>query len=97
MARGIARVGDRTLGSCSIDGGPIGGTIVSGSPDTITNSRLEARLGDTVIADCGHTGTISSASSTIITNGQDTARLGDSVSGTYSATIVSASSDVIGD
>ena len=96
MGRGIARVGDRTTGTCSVHGS-VGGTIISGSTNTVVNSRLEARIGDTVLADCGDTGIISSGSSSIVTNGRVTARIGDSVSGTYSATIISGSADTIGD
>lgn len=94
--RGLARVGDRTFGTCFCHPTPIsvGGTIIVGSSDTFTNNLPQARLGDTVQADCGHTGTIISASSTVFCNNLGVARLGDSTTGCYVATIVSASPDV---
>jgi uncharacterized Zn-binding protein involved in type VI secretion len=101
MARGVARVGDRTHGTCygHITPLSIGGTITSGSGKVITNGKRTARIGDTVTADCGHTGTIVSGSGKdIADNGaKPVARLNDKVSGTYVATIITASDDVIAD
>lgn len=93
--RGLARVGDRTIGTCVCHDTPItvGGTIVMGSPDTFTNNLPQARLGDTVRADCGHTGKIVTASPTVFANYLGVARLGDQTSGCYNATIVTASPD----
>jgi uncharacterized Zn-binding protein involved in type VI secretion len=90
---GIARLGDSTIGSCRVHGPDIRGTIISASTDTIVNNRGTARLGDTVLAECGHQGTIVSASSTTLCNGRGTARFGDNISGIYTATIISASTD----
>lgn len=93
--RGLARVGDRTIGTCVCHDVPItvGGTIIVGSSDTFTNNLPQARLGDTVLADCGHTGTIISASSTVFCNNLGVARLGDTTTGCYNATIITASPD----
>lgn len=99
MTQGIARLGDRTIGKCSCHKNTIttGGTIVSASTDTFTNQRGNARLGDTVKADCGHFGTIVTASQETITNGRGTARLGDKTDGCYKATIITASEDTFTD
>jgi len=97
MARGVARVGDRTYGTCTAHLTPIttGGTITSGSSTIVVNDKPCARLGDTVTADCGHTSVITSASSDVIGDEPPVARINDSVgSGPYTATIISASSDV---
>ena len=104
--RGIARIGDRTFGTCShpSHGIPIatGGTIITGSPDTYDQNRLLARLDDQVRTDCGHTDFIITASETI-TNDQGAtrkvARLGDLVGrdGIYNATIITASPVTFGD
>jgi len=93
MSRPVARVGDRTIGTCFAHDPPItiGGTIVTGSADTTVNSRLDARVGDTVRTDCGHTGTIVSGSPSVTTNSKLTARIGDKVTGIYVAEIITGS------
>jgi uncharacterized Zn-binding protein involved in type VI secretion len=95
MSRGVARLGDYTIGVCKCHKTPIitGGRIITASSDVITNNRGTARLGDTVLANCGHTGLICTASDKTITNNRGTARLGDNTSGCYNATIITASSD----
>lgn len=89
---GIARLGDVCEGVC-IYHGPQSGVIISASTDTFVNDMGIARLGDIVLADCGHEGTIVSASTDTLANGMGVARLGDSVDGDFVATIVSASTD----
>jgi uncharacterized Zn-binding protein involved in type VI secretion len=95
--RGLARVGDRTFGTCFCHDTPIsvGGTIIVGSPDTFTNNLPQARLGDTVLADCGHKGTIITASPTVLCNNKGVARLGDNTTGCYRAKIITASPDTL--
>lgn len=94
---GVARLGDRTFGTCTAHNSPIsvGGTIVTASGDTFVNNRPSARLGDKVLTDCGHTGLIVTASPTVDNNTRGgVARLGDMIgSGPYTAKIISASSD----
>lgn len=97
MAKGVARVGDRTFGTCTAHLTTIttGGTITSGSSTIVVNDKPCARLGDTVTADCGHTSVITSASGDVIGDEPAVARIGDSVgNGPYTATIISASTDV---
>ena len=91
--RGIARLGDCTHGTCYAHSTPlqITGKIISASSDTLCDNLGIARLGDTVLADCGHTGTIISASDNALCNDLGIARLGDSIAGKYIATIISAS------
>jgi uncharacterized Zn-binding protein involved in type VI secretion len=95
--RGVARLTDRTFGTCSAHRSPIsvGGTIITASGNVYANNLAVARLGDTVQADCGHTSVIITASPNVDGNSKSgTARLGDSVgNGPYSATIITASSD----
>jgi len=99
MAKGVARVGDRTDGTCShadhLTPITTGGTITSGSPTIIVNDMPCARLGDTVTTDCGHTSVIIGASGDVIGDEPAVARDGDPVgNGPYIATIISASPDV---
>jgi|PlaIllAssembly_1097288.scaffolds.fasta_scaffold07233_4 uncharacterized Zn-binding protein involved in type VI secretion len=95
MSRGIARLGDTTLGICKCHRRPlrVEGRIISASTDVLTNGRGTARLGDVVIAKCGHGGVINSASTKTLTNGRGTARQGDTFSGCYTGRILSASTD----
>lgn len=94
---GIARVGDSTIGTCYAHEDPItvSGVIVSGEPTVITEGMPTARLGDTVVASCGHTGTIVSGSMKHFCGGMNVARLGDKVAGAYVATIISAAQKTI--
>lgn len=98
MARGVARLRDRTTGTCSHPSHPvpitIGGKIITASGDTSANGRGVARLRDIVLTDCGHRSKIITASGTNKTNGRPTARLNDRVGdGPYSARIITASGD----
>ena len=97
MSRGVARVGDRTYGTCTAHEPHEDhwGKITSGSPTIVVNDKPCARLGDTVTADCGHTSVITSASSIVIGDEPPIARINDTVgNGPYTATIISSSSDV---
>lgn len=95
MSKGDARLNDKTLGTCSIHGPNIKGTIITSSSNVITNGKGVARLGDKVKADCGHVSTIISASSTEIANGKPVARLNDKVGNSpYVAEIITASTDI---
>ncbi len=96
----IARLGDRTQGICShpTHSPPIstGGTIITSSGTVYSENMKNARLGDEVQTDCGHTGFIISSSGTVYDNAQKVARLGDLVGAgaPYDATIVTRSSKV---
>jgi uncharacterized Zn-binding protein involved in type VI secretion len=99
MTLGVARLDDRTFGTCSDPShrSPIqvGGKIITASSNVSANNIPVARLGDTVLTDCGHTSLIITASSNTDTNNQaGTARLGDLIgAGPYSATIITSSND----
>lgn len=91
---GVARLGDRTVGTCSIHGANIGGTIVTASGDNMVNGKPTARLGDRVLADCGHVSLIVTSSTNVKANGRGVARLGDLVgAGEYTATIITSSTN----
>lgn len=91
--RGIARLGDSTQGTCYCHPTPItvSGKIITASENHFTNGRGTARLGDLVMADCGHTGRIISAKENDFVNGRGVARLSDQFTGCYVGKIVSAS------
>lgn len=89
----IARVGDRTTGTCSAHIVPIttGGTITTGSGTVTCEGPAVARLGDAVELDCGHMSAITSASSSVTADGLGVARIGDEVAQSpYNGTIISA-------
>ncbi len=92
---GLARLGDRTLGVCHCHKDPITvyGTIITASSDQLVNNRGQARVGDIVRADCGHTGTIITGKPTHIVSNRLAARLGDQFEGCYTGRIITASSD----
>lgn len=93
--RGIARLDDRTTGICYCHTSPIqvGGKIVTGSDDVLTNGRKTARVGDTVLADCGHTGIIVTGKDDQFANDMKVARLDDEFEGCYIGHIIEASED----
>lgn len=99
MARGVARLGDTTDGTCSHSShsSPIkvSGKIITASGNVSANNRKVARLGDTVETDCGHTSVIITASGNTSVNNIHTARLGDTIGdGPYDAVIITASPNV---
>ena len=94
---GRARVGDKVLGNCVVHGNNIMGTIVSSSSNNTINNRGVARLGDQVLADCGHQSVVVSGFNTVFSNNLQVARLGDLVGGgegNYTGTIITASTNV---
>lgn len=103
MGQPIARIGDRTDGTCYHPSHlvplGVGGTIITGSPTVLTNNVPTARLGDLVETDCGHIGKIITGSTIDITNNILTARLGDSIDtdAPYKAVIITGSTNVIAD
>ena len=95
----IARLGDGFVGKCSghLTTIQVTGTIVAGSGDTKVNGLGAARLGDAVVASCGHAASVISGSSNIKVNGRAVARLGDVVVGpTICGTIIAGSPNVRG-
>jgi len=101
--RGVARVTDRTLGTCSHPSHPapitVGGTIETGSTITKDQGLPIARIDDRVKTDCGHIDYINTASGTITGEFKKVARLSDTVGrdGIYNASIISASTVTFGD
>lgn len=98
MSRALARLGDRTWGTCRDPSHQqpitIGGQIISASPDSSINNRGAARLGDLVQSDCGHISRIITCDPEIASNGRGQARLGDRVGeGPYDAIIITGSAD----
>lgn len=99
----VARLGDRTFGTCYRDHSGAeglqtftgGGTITGGSPDTYAEGKQVARRGDEVTADCGHKSKIVGGSATVYTNNKATARRGDAVAdGPYLAEITGGAASV---
>jgi uncharacterized Zn-binding protein involved in type VI secretion len=92
----VARLGDKCIGSCKVHGPDIIGTIITASPNVSVNNRQVARLGDKVLANCGHIATIiTAAPKTDSNNRLGTARLGDKVGASpYEGIIITASTNV---
>lgn len=82
MGLPVARLGDSWSGICSASGhGSVTGTIVSGSALTLDESKQLARVGDQVIASCGHTGQIITGSALTLDESKQVARIGDRIGG----------------
>lgn len=79
----VARIGDTWTGICTCHPIPIpmSGTIISGSPDTFSEGKAVARIGDTTIGTCGHTGVIVTGSASNKANGILKAIVGSQVTG----------------
>lgn len=100
MSNGIARLGDKTFGTCSDSSHDtpiqVGGKIVTASGTSSINNRGIARLGDTVKTDCEHEGKIITGSDNYYVDGRQTARLGDKIgNGPYDAKIVTAAGNEV--
>ena len=100
--RGAARTGDLVIGTCynlaaHLIPIPSTGTIITGSPDTMANGRMQARTGDVVIWHCcGAVSHIIGSAVNSITNGQIKAVQGDSVVGMGVGTICVVSPNYFG-
>lgn len=92
----VARLGDKCVGSCKVHGPNIIGIIITASADVNVNGLGVARLGDKVLADCGHIATIITAAPKTDSNSKlGTARLGDNVGASpYEGIIITASGNV---
>lgn len=86
----LARNGDGTDGICYAHDPSLhtGGHIQATAVKSSSSGKRIARLGDPVLADCGHYGHISTASTVVIVEGIRAARLGDHTTGDYVATII---------
>jgi uncharacterized Zn-binding protein involved in type VI secretion len=86
----VARKGDRTVGVCPIHGAQ-GGRIITGKVNTKVNGSIITTIGDTVLANCGHTGRIITGNFLEIDTNMPVARLGDRFVGVYSGVIIQGS------
>jgi len=84
----VARIGDIGVGYCYVHGSQVG-RIVTSSTNVFAENKGVARVGDIVVAGCGHTGVIVKASNTVLTNGRGTARVGDIFAGVFTGSIKS--------
>jgi uncharacterized Zn-binding protein involved in type VI secretion len=91
MSLPIARAGDIWTGYCSVHG-VVSGIISVGSTLTLDESKPVARVGDQVIAFCGHTGTIVAGSTLTLDESKPVARVGDRIAGSnITGTIIGGS------
>jgi len=94
----VANVGSIFFGICRSHSSPItvSGQIVSGSTSVLTEGMPTARIGDTVIASCGHSGNIITGSSVHLVDGMPCAFVGSLVkSDSLDGQIIKGSSTVI--
>lgn len=90
-----ARVTDLWSGICCCHSNPtcipMGGLIVTGSPNDNSGGLAQARLTDMTIGWCGHPGIIVTSSPNVFTNTHGKARIGDQVTGCNIGKIITGS------
>jgi uncharacterized Zn-binding protein involved in type VI secretion len=96
--KAVARVTDAFAGVCVCHPPappiPMGGVVMTGSNNVLSNGLGNARIGDFVIGFCGHFGVISSGSGIVKANEIGNARNGDPVVGCLIGVLVSGSGNV---
>jgi uncharacterized Zn-binding protein involved in type VI secretion len=95
----VARLNDMSVGVCSCHKSPIStvGFVITTSPDVFANDLGIARIGDLILASCGHIGIIISGSSIVFSNSINVSRIGDSTVGCFVSTIVTGSPNTFSD
>jgi uncharacterized Zn-binding protein involved in type VI secretion len=97
----VARVGDLTIGTCTGHKDTlynVRGKIITGANSDDVNMMGLAKLGDVVLADCGHTAKIITCSGSVYTDMMKIARVGDLVGASpYTGRIVTGESTGISD
>lgn len=73
---------------------PVIGTVIAGSPNVLSDSRSQARIGDPVQFNCGHVGVIIDGDNTVLVNGRPAATIGSTVLSIVIAKIISSSPDI---
>lgn len=81
-------------GVCSIDGGPVMGMIITGSPNTNISGMKSARNTDIVLSFCGHVGILVTNSPTVYVNGLQKTRVSSVFTGAFMGSIVTGVSNV---
>lgn len=90
MGLPIAALSNIGIGTCTCHSGPISqsGSIVQGSPTVFAGGRPVARIGDIILAGCGHTGTIVTGAATVNANSISVAVLTSQFVGCFSGQII---------
>lgn len=94
MGAKLARLGDSTVGLCSIEDATVGGSIVGASGNVFANGIGVARVGDPTLDVFGHPSTITGGRGDVIVNGSSAAKIGSPHSGVYVGSVTSASPNV---
>lgn len=95
----VCRIGDMGVGVCNDPthpGRPITANIMIGSFNVTANNIGRARMGDLVMASCGHVATMAIGNPLVLVNNMPGCRMGDLFSGTPVGTIIIGSPNVLG-
>jgi uncharacterized Zn-binding protein involved in type VI secretion len=97
MGLPIAILGSVGVGICTCHSSPSSqsGTVITGSGTVLANKMSVARIGDIVLAGCGHTGTLVQGSGTVTAEGIGVSVLTSYFSGCFSGTLVSGANNVM--
>ena len=97
----VARIGDLTIGTCTGHKPPktnVRGKILTGTASFADNMVGVAKLGDVVMAECGHTASIITCSGSVKTDMMLIARVGDLVGrSVYTGKIVTGEGTTLSD
>lgn len=95
---GVAKIGSIWVGTCICSNenhdDPIDtvGTIISGSGNVLADGVGQGRIGDLILAECGHIGIIVSGSANVTANGIGKGSVGSVTSGCLKGVIATGSS-----
>ena len=97
MGLPIATIGSIGTGVCSCHNSPQAqtGSVITGSGMVMANGIGVSKIGDTILANCGHSGMIVSGSGTVMADGIGVASLTSSFVGCFVGTLISGSSNVL--
>lgn len=89
----LSRIGDMWVGICCchppVPCVSMSGSIITGSPNAVSESSPVARITDITVGVCGHTGIIVSGSTVNFTNSLGKAFVGSSVTGCNIGVVIS--------
>ena len=89
MPKPVARIGDIGIGICKChDNIRMTGKIIKGDNTRVDLNSPVARIGDTVLADCGHTGVIVTGNFKHVDANSPIARVGDRFEGCFTGVII---------
>jgi len=97
MGLPVAIISSVGVGVCSCHKSPqsTSGTVIQGSGTVLANGMGVARIGDMIVANCGHTGTLIQGSGTVTAEGIGVSALTSMFVGCFTGNIISGANTVL--